>query len=197
MKTKNHIKVKGAKNNSLRGIGKLNGWSESATMFSTLRRLIATFTSDRYVPKTKVYKKETECPVCKKKFHLNNTSRIPTHTGYRSYFYKNNVAKCKGSWSEQLSDRQNVIEQDSIFSILGKIKVGDKFLIDFSRAILREIDDSYSDLFETTLEKIIITENLKNNNAVYSFKESLYFKGVKNPIPNNSSYLRHAIKIEE
>lgn len=79
MKSKNHIK---AKNESLRGIGKL-GWTESGILHTTMKKLSATFDNEESVTPAKGFKKpKLKCPHCKRRF----VGKIPAkHKNYWGY----------------------------------------------------------------------------------------------------------------
>jgi hypothetical protein len=191
MKTKNHIKS--PKEDSLRGIGKL-GWTESGKTISTVRRLQSSFEDQE--TKSRGKKDTIICPVCKTKFKINNINKIPNHFQRIGLFgWGRNNEICKGSYSKQKSDKFIIKNLDFTSSAIGKITVGDRILVDFSRAILQEYDKTYQDIIELTLLKIEETIFLCNDNSQYSSKSLLYFNKISNSIPNFISITQHMIKV--
>lgn len=142
------------------------------------------------------FKKEIICPECKRKLKGNNPNRIPNHAG-KSFWYLRNKEICRGSWSKQHDPSKDFIEErQESSSPYGLIKVGDKFIVDFTRAIFFPLGIKINEVKEVTLEKITQVKKFNNDGTPHylSCPVNLFFEEFPNiPIPNFSTYTCHII----
>jgi hypothetical protein len=122
-------------------------------------------------------KKFVTCPKCRKELRGNNPNRIPTHDEKRW----NSTGICSGSWVKKSSGVTEVKNLTSTSTMIGKIAIGDKVIIDFTRDILKEYLP-INDLFETTVEKIEVTNYFNNGGEIYASNELIFFVGVEKGI---------------
>ena len=176
---------------TLRGFGfnKLD-WGSSGRMLSTIKRLTSTFTVSE---KTKSPKNPVFCPVCKKKFNVNNIKRIPTHYE-RYYFLNSSRITCKGSWSVQPSENFVTTTIEKCSTSIGSINVGDNLLIDFSRAVWKEIANK-DGLIEDKISRIELVKRLDNAGDLYSFTHLIYFENLDKAVRNNSALFNQCINL--
>lgn len=176
MKTKN--KIKSPKNNSLRGIGKLD-WTEGSKLHSTIKRLASSFENNTDF-KTRSEKKVAICKICGKKFHLNNTSKIPDHFEKRQswLFVPKNNNLCEGSDSRTITDNYVLEEYSGL-----QHKIGKNYIIDFSSPnitkIILEVNRNYTlptTLKEVTLTNVFLKRLLRKDGTEYNFTSKVVYE---------------------
>lgn len=155
MRTKNHIK---AKNNSLRGIGKL-GWTEGGIVFNTIKRLVATF-PDKDQKSSGSFKTRVKCPGCGRKFNLNNPNHIPDHKPrWYSSYYDFGTGYCTQGRG-RFNDATPVKEISDVVIAFETFKPKDKVIIS-----PYPFQDSFNvgrtDLIASKIEKIYLMSNDK------------------------------------
>ncbi len=176
--------IKSPKEDSLRGIGKL-GWTEGGRMNSTIKRLESSFSKEK-VHSIKGNKEEYSCPVCKFKYKSNNPGRVPTHKKHRYLWgISHDEPICSGSYIKQPTEETitETLEFFTTFDNGQKFHTGDRVLIDFTRAVLKEYYPGCPDeIIESEVERIEKISRVLNDGTIGYSKEIAYFKGVPNPI---------------
>jgi hypothetical protein len=181
LKIKNEDTLKGT------GFGSL-GWTESAKMNSTVKRLLGTFQEKEVSSESKNKNKTTvTCSECNQKFKTNN-GKLPEHNRKRKRWYEltneigvPSVIKCEGS----INDKKPPYTQRLKRIVIGGVafKIGDK--------VLYEIITKGS-IHWGTIDKVKVLEGIIDQIVINQSGTIVYFER-----DDNDEYGLHYIRIEE